>query len=799
MKNDHQRSDFYNPLLVALANQTAESLIILDQQFNVVLLNTSAEKLFNCSKKRAIGMAFETICLESNINFFLNQYKNNLVTQMITIEFQALIHIVKITWRIQPIEVGIGIFYLLKTIGLKEKNNLNEIYQLETLIESMPCNVYWVDRHCKMIGCNQNVLTMLNMDRNQFRGKTYEELSVLCNWPDGLGDKLKNDDLTVLHSGNPIFGIEDPPIPHINGTFLHFLTSRVPLQNNEGEIVGVAGISTDVTALKEAREKAEVANLAKTEFIANMGHDIRTPLTGIIGFSHYLEDNINTIEEKDCAKQIHDSGEQLLNLLNGVLDMITADSTNENSVLRETFDLHHVVQDVLELELPAAKANHLTIETHIEDTVPHYVEGDKMKLHRILLNLAGNAIKFTKVGHIELNAKLLSQQGDTATVEFEVKDTGIGIPNSLQDKVFDRFFKVSPSYKGLYTGNGIGLHIAQKYVDLLGGEIKLKSQEGIGTSFFFTLKMKLGDKKAVAAAPSHGPIASQSMAQATAIKPQATTRLHRPEQLQVLLIEDNTPALNILQMMFKPFDVAVTSVQDAESAFLLVQQNPFDLIITDIGLPEQSGDELAREIRAYEKAHHRSPCIIVGLTGHSLGEITKTCLDSGMNEVYRKPIAPDALKALMDRFIPGEKEADVSVGTSASGLGVDLPKTEEELFEIDHLPLLDIDIALTFFGTLGVARTIFESFNTIGILPDLDNLKAAHAKGDWANVQALAHKMKAGSLYGTVRLQYAFLYMERYQQAGHMKNLENLYVQMLRTIDETVAYLDTWLINTPTN
>ena len=147
----------------------------------------------------------------------------------------------------------------------------------------------------------------------------------------------------------------------------------------------------------------------------------------------------------------------------------------------------------------------------------------------------------------------------------------------------------------------------------------------------------------------------------------------------------------------------------------------------------------------------------------------------------------------MDRFIPCEKEPDSLVETSSSGLGTDLPKTEEELFKIGHLPLLDIDIALTFFGTKDVARTIFESFNTMGILPDLGHIKSAHAEGNWANVQALTHKMKAGALYGTVRLQYAFLYMERYQQAGHTKHLEDLYVQMIHTIDETVTYLDAWL------
>ena len=177
--------------------------------------------------------------------------------------------------------------------------------------------------------------------------------------------------------------------------------------------------------------KAEAASRAKTEFIANMGHDIRTPLTGIIGMSSILEDEVKDPTEKEHAMMIHQSGDQLLGLLNGVLDLITVDATNEEMVQHESFDVRQVIREVTELEHSAVETKHLTINTQVDEAIPPYVVGDKMKLHRIMLNLVGNAVKFTKDGHIDINAKLQSIEGENAKILFSVKDTGIGIPSAL--------------------------------------------------------------------------------------------------------------------------------------------------------------------------------------------------------------------------------------------------------------------------------------------------------------------------------------------------------------------------------
>lgn len=689
---------------------------------------------------------------------------------------------------------------------LSKMKTIQEVHAYyQKIISCMPNNVYWLDKNCITQGCNSNVLKFVGLNNfDEFIGINYEKMGEIAGWADGHAKLYEHDDLDVMSTGIPKLNIEDPPIYDAEGNPTYYLSSRTPVFDDEHkEVIGVVGISVDITERKKmeeelriAKEKAEVASLAKTEFIANMGHDIRTPLTGIIGYSRHLAEQLHTLEEKDCARQIYESGEQLLGLLNGVMDMITANSTNEDNVVQESFDVRRVIQDVVELELPAIKARQLEIESHVDAAVPQYIVGDRMKLHRIILNLTGNAIKFTQKGRIELNARLITSKDGSTSIEFSVKDTGIGIPEELQDRVFDRFFKVSPSYKGLYAGNGIGLHIVQKYVDLLQGEISLSSEEGKGTTISVILPLKMGDKPALDVDELSAHLPKQTHSK-PAVSHTISPVVVEENKVHMLLVEDNTAAMNVLKMMAQRFDIQLSMAADAEIAFELVKAHHFDLIITDLGLPGKQGDELTALIRAYEQKHHRANTTIVGLTGHALGDITQMCLNAGMNEVYRKPMMPKELAALVEPLIQKKWHADKNPLMINGALGMDLPHTEAELFQIKHLPILDLDLAVSLLGSEEVAREIFESLKVEGISSELPYIKMAHDKGDWGTVGTLAHKMKAGAVFGTVRLHYAILYLERYIKAGHMTCSKELYTQMIHVIDETMMYLDNWLVETP--
>lgn len=481
------KSDIRGSLLAVLANQTSEALVILDEKFNIVLFNSRSEKIFCCLEIHVIGKSFEQVCAESNIKCFISPYKKRLAEPMLTIEMPIVIHAMKNIWHLQRIDVDGHIFYLLKTMDLKEQNNLNEVYQLETLIENMPCNVYWMDNNCRMVGCNQNVLTMLHLNRDQFRGKTYDELSTLCHWPEGLADKLKNDDLTVLKTGNPIFAIEDPPIPHADGTFLHPLTSRVPIRNNEGKIVGVAGISTDITQLKKtehdlkiAKEDAESSNRAKSDFISNMQHDLRTPFSGIGGMASvlYAMSEEKYPEFSELLKIMINSCEQWQSVHNRIFDVFDVEqiapiNIEPVSISKEVEKIQEMLSATLYLKKLRCILEPVSPELDMIDT-------DALKFHLILLSLISNAVNFTEQGEVTV-----AVFGDKNERVIKVMDTGIGIPVDKFEYIFERFTKLSLSNKDgeHFKGVGLGLYIARAYATQLGATIHVNSQLGKGSIF----------------------------------------------------------------------------------------------------------------------------------------------------------------------------------------------------------------------------------------------------------------------------------------------------------------------------
>lgn len=653
----------------------------------------------------------------------------------------------------------------------------------DTLIDHLPAQIFWKNQDLIYLGCNTAFLHSLGLkSKKDVIGKSDFDLPV--SKKDSLA--YRADDMDVITSGQAKLNIEERQVLK-DGTERVLSTSKVPLFDEAGHLYGVLAIYIDITERKKieedlriAKEAAEAASRAKSEFIANMGHDIRTPLTGIIGMSHILEEELEHPEKKAHAAIIHSSGEQLLNLLNGVLDLITVDASTEDTLSHESFDVRQLIYDLVDLERPAVMAKQLEIVAVVDTAIPDYVIGDKTKLHRVLLNLIGNAIKFTQSGQIEVSVKLAAINGHDVSVTCAVKDTGIGIPEALQGKVFDRFFKVNPSYKGLYTGNGIGLHIVQKYVGLLGGEIHLTSEVKVGTAFTFTLPLQLGERPE---------IELQQFKKSEAPPEDSLSDAHHIHSMNVLLVEDNAPALKVLEILLKEHAVQVYTAVNAESALDLIKSQRFDLIITDLGLPGLSGDDMTVAIRAHEKEQGIEPTHIVGLTGHALKDITTACMNAGMNEVYRKPISSDALKTMMTRLQQSTHHTLVQQKLN----GVDLPEHEHELFEIEQYPILDINLAIQNLGNESLVAVIFKDLMEHGILDDLALIRAAFDLDDWQTIEMLTHKMKGGACYGTVRLYYALLYLERYIKAGYTLSRERLYQQMLSVINDTMRSLETWL------
>ena len=577
-----------------------------------------------------------------------------------------------------------------------------------------------------------------------------------------------------------------------DGEIRWIMDNGFPLFNEKGICFGVTGIAIDISqqkaqeeSLRIAKDAAEAANQAKTAFIANMSHDIRTPLTGVVGMAKLLEDALSDPKQKQYAHWLGESGGQLLHMLNGILDLISADSANEEVPQEDTFDVRKIVNDIVQLERPSTVIKGIGLVTEVDSNVPHYLVSDAPKINHILLNLLGNAIKFTQNGQVGIHVLLLKETEDRAVLRFSVSDTGVGIPTEFQGNVFDRFFRATPSYKGTYTGHGVGLHIAQSYAHVLGSKIEFTSEVGVGSTFYFDVSFKKGAPQ-ISAFPE---------------TTHASTYYHQPTvpdnfliRPNLLLIEDNVIALHVLENLVTQAGCRYTSAMDGESAFKLAIQGGYDAIISDLGLPGMSGIDFTVKLRKFEIKKHLKAVPVIGLTAHTQGNIKDDCLKAGMMNAYSKPINLATLEHIKELFIPTiEPKQNLDILTGS--LGFDLPNTESELFLLHDLDILDINNALI---SMGHDMTLFKDILTSMILKempkDLTELERAYVAKNWDDLEKLAHRMKGGLVYcGTLRLVRACQYLERYHKAGHTRQLEALYQQLRQVADETTKTIQLWL------
>ena len=520
-------------------------------------------------------------------------------------------------------------------------------------------NLYWKDINKKYLGCNIEFAELIGLKSPQeIIGKSDRDLFL-----DNLGidfiEKLEATDKFVFQGVTQT--TEETGIDKY-GALAYYLTKKIPLKNSNNDIIGLIGSSLNITERKKmeeelrcAKESAEASTQAKTEFIANMSHDIRTPLTGVVGMSKILESYIVDINQKKYAQWLGESGNQLLNMLNGVLDSVSAEHVIDANLHEIPFNIHELIRELVQLERPSIHLKNLDLVVKVDDVIPYCLIGDRTKINRILLNLLGNAIKFTATGQIIIEVTLQEINHTHARIYFSITDTGDGIPKEAQDKVFDQFFKVTPSYKGLYKGHGLGLHISQVYAKQLGSEIKLISMLEVGTMFYFELILNIGitslpiTPSAILEEQNGRLNASTSYA---FVPPMNTNPIEVPLNApHLLLVEDNKIALFMIENLIAQSGYRFTSATDGETGFNLAKIQSFDLIITDLGLPGISGIELTQKLRAYEQYQGITRVPIIGLTAHSEEKIKQECLKAGMNETYTKPLASDTFEKIKSLYL----------------------------------------------------------------------------------------------------------------------------------------------------
>jgi PAS domain S-box-containing protein len=656
-----------------------ELLIAREENFRTFIeaakdlfFQTNPEGYFTYSNQAGLdltGYTLDELTQKRYIEFVRDDYKENVIAfynkqredyiKLTYLEFPILTKDKRTVWLGQNVQLIIkdGI-YTGSHVVARDVTMFKEIEQAKELaenkleeqlatqkavLESSSESIFAIDNKFCYTAYNQSHVSFIKQVYNYdiSIGSTILNYLNLKNNPENEINNIKKALLGESFTIEEIYDVSDRQI--------YMQISYNPIVSENGKINGVAVFSQDISdkkinelALLKVKDDALQAASAKSDFLSNMSHEIRTPMNAIVGITELLMQRIEQPQNIEYLKSIKYSADNLLFIINDILDFSKIEA-GKITLEQISFNLAEQLNELKKSFLHLAKEKGINLITKIDENIPKLIIGDSHRLNQILVNLIGNALKFTHTGIISIQIKVKEDRSDNCTLEFSVSDTGIGISKNKQKSIFESFNQAYSDTSRKFGGTGLGLAITKNLIELQGGKIWLVSDIGKGSTFYFELTFEKGNQSSN----------TLTLPKILAPSSSATSIVNRSlDGARILLVEDNSMNQFLATQILKKWNADVKLAENGLEALTILKNNSFDLVLMDLQMPEMSGYEATKHIRS-GKDNIRNPKIpIIALTADAFEETKIKVLKTGMNDLITKPFKQDELFSKIVKHLP---------------------------------------------------------------------------------------------------------------------------------------------------